>query len=107
MNAIEGIDPHTLEAWGREKSIELIDVRTDEEVRRGLIEGARHIPLHSLPSRYQDIARDKPVVLYCQSGARSQQAGAFLSARGWPQVYNLSGGVTAWLRSGRPIAQPS
>jgi rhodanese-related sulfurtransferase len=100
---MENIDASTLEALRREREIELIDVRSDQEVLRGVIQGARHIPLHLLPSRYQEIARDRPVVFYCQSGARSMQAGQFLTARGWPEVYNLSGGVQGWLRNGLPM----
>jgi rhodanese-related sulfurtransferase len=34
------------------------------------------------------------------------QAGAFLTAKGWARVYNLSGGLAAWLRSGLPVTPP-
>jgi rhodanese-related sulfurtransferase len=103
--SVENINAETLNGWAREKSIELIDVRTDEEVRRGVIAGARHIPLQALPARVEEVARDRPVVFYCQSGARSMQAGAFLLSRGWKQVYNLTGGLLAWSRSGLPVVQ--
>jgi rhodanese-related sulfurtransferase len=106
MATVQDIDAQGLEALRLEGGFALVDVRSDEEIRRGIIAGARHIPLHLLTSRYQEIARDRPVVLYCQSGARSMQAGAFLVAKGWPRVYNLSGGLSAWLRSGLPVAQP-
>lgn len=103
---MDNIDGNTLEALRRERDIELIDVRTDQEVLRGMIGGARHIPLHLLPARYQEIPRDRAVVFYCQSGARSMQAGQFLAAQGWPEVYNLAGGLQAWVRTGLPIASP-
>ncbi|HWQ40009.1 MAG TPA: rhodanese-like domain-containing protein [Burkholderiales bacterium] len=106
MSAVENIDISALDALRREGQIELVDVRTDQEVSRGIIAGARHIPLHVLPARYEEIPRDRPVVFYCQSGARSLQAGSFLAAKGWRRVYNLSGGLLAWLRSGLPVTQP-
>jgi rhodanese-related sulfurtransferase len=104
MSGFSGIDPQALQAMRAQRDCLLIDVRTDEEVGRGMIAGARHIPLHLLPSRIDTIERDRSVVFYCQSGARSMQASAFLAARGWPEVYNLNGGIVAWVRSGLPVA---
>jgi rhodanese-related sulfurtransferase len=84
--------------------IHLIDVRTEGEVLRGVIDGAIHIPLHLLPLRAADIPQDKPVVIYCNSGARSAQACAFMAAKGFENMHNLSGGIMAWARSGKPIS---
>ncbi len=81
----------------------LIDVRTDNEVERGRIAGALHISLQSLPARYTQIAQDCPLVLYCQSGARSAMAAQFLAGNGWTQVYNLAGGISAWVAHGFPV----
>lgn len=88
-------------------AIHLIDVRTEAEVARGIIDGAIHIPLHLLPLRAGEIPQDKPVVIYCNSGARSAQACAFMSAKGFDNMHNLAGGIMAWARSGKPIAYPS
>jgi len=87
--------------------IHLIDVRTESEVARGVIDGAIHIPLHLLPLRAGEIPLDKKVIVYCNSGARSAQACAFMAARGYDNLHNLSGGIMAWARSGKPIAFPS
>ena len=84
----------------------LVDVRTDREVmERGVIPGALHIPLHTLPSRLPDIAQDRPVVLYCQSGVRSMQAGGYLVQNGWDDVYNLVGGFADWSARGLPVVR--
>lgn len=104
MGAYSSIDPDGLQELLR-GSIVLIDVRTDREIERGLIPGALHIPLHTLPGRLHDIGQDLPVVIYCQSGARSAQASAFLSDNGWGQVYNLAGGFSGWAARGLPVAQ--
>ena len=83
----------------------LIDVRTEAEIAQGVIDGAIHIPLHLLPLRAADIPQDKPVVIYCRSGARSAQACAFMAARGYRNMHNLAGGIMAWARSGNALAQ--
>lgn len=84
--------------------IHLLDVRTDAEVSRGIIDGATHLPLHLLPMRADDIPQDKPVIIYCNSGARSAQACAFMAAKGYTNMLNLSGGIMAWMRAGKPLA---
>lgn len=88
------------------KGAHLIDVRTTAEVTRGVIDGAIHIPLHLLPLRATDIPQDKPVVIYCHSGGRSAQACAFMASRGYRNMHNLAGGITAWARSGNALSQP-
>ena len=104
MSGFSSIDAQALADLVRRPGLlEIIDVRNPDEVIRGVIEGARHIPLALLPQRFQELERDRPIVFYCQSGLRSMQAGAFLTARGWTEVFNLSGGVMAWVRSGLPL----
>jgi rhodanese-related sulfurtransferase len=102
MYNIKELDVEALEA-GKDQ-IHLIDVRTEGEVSRGVIDGAIHIPLHLLPLRASDIPQNKPVVIYCNSGARSAQACAFMAAKGFENMHNLSGGIMAWARSGKPLS---
>ncbi len=102
MYNIKELDVEALDA-GKDQ-IHLIDVRTEGEVSRGVIDGAIHIPLHLLPLRAVDIPQDKPVVIYCNSGARSAQACAFMAAKGFENMHNLSGGIMAWARSGKPLS---
>ena len=100
------IDPEQLEQLRQASTVALLDVRTDPEVARGLIAGAKHIPLNQLPGRYQDLDPNVVLVVYCQSGARSAQACAWLAERGFAQVRNLQGGVLAWARAGLPLTAP-
>ena len=85
----------------------LIDVRSPGEVARGVIDGARHLPLHLLPMSLQHMDKSQPVVFYCLSGGRSAQAAAFAAAQGFGQVLNLRGGISAWANLGFPIVQLS
>jgi len=105
MYNIKEMDVETLEAGM--SSIHLIDVRTEGEVARGVISGAIHIPLHLLPLRTDEIPQDRPVVIYCNSGARSAQACAFMNAKGFNNMHNLAGGIMAWARSGKPLTARS
>jgi adenylyltransferase/sulfurtransferase len=79
----------------------LIDVREPYEWNQGHIEGARLIPMRSLPQQLESIPRDREVVLYCQVGARSAHALEFLRAQGFPRARHLKGGYIAWLRAQR------
>ncbi|HZR02508.1 MAG TPA: rhodanese-like domain-containing protein [Burkholderiales bacterium] len=99
------VDAAELERMLSSGQTELLDVRTDVEVARGMIAGAKHIPLHLLPVRAAELDPTRPLVIYCLSGARSAQACAWLGERGFDSVYNLQGGVLAWLREGRGLVE--
>ncbi len=98
----QNIDPASLERL-RDQGARVIDVRSDGEVARGVIPGAENIAMDKLAGRYGELERDAPLILYCQSGARSMNAAQFLAAQGFSQVYNLAGGVAGWVASGRPV----
>lgn len=87
----------------RQDHVLLIDVRTQSEVERGIIKGAMHLPLHLLPLRAEELPRDKPIVIYCNSGARSAQACLFLVSKGFDHTYNLIGGILAWVGAGNTL----
>jgi len=76
----------------------LIDVREPYEFAGGAIEGATLIPLGALPSRLDDVPRDRDVVVYCHSGARSARAVEILRGAGFQRARHLRGGYVAWLR---------
>jgi phage shock protein E len=69
----------------------VVDVRTSEEFADGAYPGALNIPVQELGSRAGEIPKDKPVVVYCASGARSAFAARVLKANGWKDVLNGGG----------------
>ena len=81
----------------------LLDVRTPAEYREAHLDGARLIPVDQLSGRLAEIPRDRPVLVYCAVGSRSAQAFNLLARRGYPEVYNLDGGIYAWAAQGLPI----
>ncbi|RDW16624.1 rhodanese-like domain-containing protein [Oceanobacillus chungangensis] len=77
------------------ESLNIIDVREDEEVAQGKIPGATHIPLGELPDRLNELSKEKQYYMVCRSGARSGRASAFLEAEGY-NVTNMAGGMLDW-----------
>ncbi|MBM4377338.1 MAG: rhodanese-like domain-containing protein [Deltaproteobacteria bacterium] len=74
----------------------LLDVRSPAEFSSGHIDGAKNIPVDELSSRISEVGpKEKPVVVYCRSGARSGSATRVLRGAGFTQVYDL-GSMSAW-----------
>lgn len=82
----------------------LVDVRTPDEFRGGHLTGAVNIALQELNQRLNKIPKDKPVVVYCQSGSRSAHAARTLLQAGYIEVYDL-GGIAACVRQGIPVTR--
>ena len=106
MFGIKEIDVAGLNALlGEKKNLALVDVRGDNEVIYGVIEGAQHLPLHLLPIKADELDKEMHTIFYCRSGVRSAQACAFMAAKGHDNVYNLQGGIIAWVQSGLALAK--
>jgi rhodanese-related sulfurtransferase len=82
----------------------LVDIRTPAEIAQGAIPDAMQLPMHLIPIRISELPKDRDVVLYCRSGARSYQACVYMMQQGYDRVLNLRGGIIAWARHGYPIA---
>jgi len=74
-----------------EAGAKVVDVRSTDEFRDGGYPGAVNIPLQALAARLGEIPKDKPVVLYCASGARSGLAARQLKQAGFADVTNAGG----------------
>lgn len=85
----------------------LVDIRTPAEIAQGMIPDALQLPMHLIPLQMNEIPKDRDVVIYCRSGARSYQACAYLMQQGYNRVLNLRGGIIAWARHGLPIVAPA
>jgi len=85
----------------------LLDVREPEEFvgELGHIEGSILVPLDALDHRLPKLHGyvDRTVVVVCRVGARSASAGAILRHVGFHRVYNLAGGMLAWIEAGLPV----
>lgn len=83
----------------------ILDVREPDEFKSGHLLNAKSIPLGKIRERIGELERyrEKPIVVVCRSGQRSAAACALLGKEGFAQVYNLSGGVTAWQKASLPL----
>ncbi|NLJ09965.1 MAG: rhodanese-like domain-containing protein [Treponema sp.] len=70
----------------------VVDVRTEDEFIDEAFPGAINIPVGALQTRMKELEpKDRPIVLYCASGARSALAARILKAAGWTDVTNAGG----------------
>ena len=104
MSSINEVNADELHAMITNDDVVLVDVRSHAEVAQGVIPGASHLPLHLLPLQLNQLPRDKKVVFYCRTGARSAQACLYAANQGSENVINLRGGIVAWAREGREVA---
>lgn len=61
------------------------------------------MPLNQLPERLGELAQDRPVVVACRSGIRSDMAADYLNRVGL-DAHNLDGGLVLWVRAGLPLS---
>ena len=91
----------------REKGFVLVDVRTVEEHDRGAIPGTDlNIDYPQIAQRHRELGAglNDHIVVYCQSGKRSNIAADTLSELGYTNVYNIRGSMNAWLQAGYAVA---
>ncbi len=72
---------------------ELVDVREDEEVAEGSIEGGKQWPLSTFGLRQKDISKTRPTIFYCRSGLRSMKAAEIAEQWTEQSLYSLKGGL--------------
>jgi len=91
------ISPHQLrQRLDAGEPVTLLDCREDDEVAYCRIDGALHIPMAQTPARTDELPGDRPIIVYCHHGVRSDRVAAYLRDRGFADVYNLTGGIDAW-----------
>jgi rhodanese-related sulfurtransferase len=76
-------------------SEQVLDVRTADEVARGVIPNSLHIPLDDLRNHIEKIDKSKEILVYCQSGLRGYVACRILSDLGY-KTKNLTGGYIVY-----------
>ena len=84
----------------------VLDVRDPGEFGAGHILGAKNLPLSRIDAGGAEIAakrKDKPVIVYCDTGNRAAKAAAALKSQGFAKVVSLSGGLGAWQQAGLPV----
>jgi rhodanese-related sulfurtransferase len=88
----------------REKAV-VIDVCEAEEFAAGHVGGAKNIPLNQLETKLTSTVKNKslPLILVCQTGARSGRAVDIVKKLGYEQAQSLGGGLKAWRMANLPV----
>lgn len=79
------------------ETVTILDVRPEDEYRRGTFEGAASMPMKAIPERKDEIPKEKPVYLLCHTGERSMEYVDYLEHQGY-DAWNVEGGYRAYLR---------
>ena len=87
------ISPKDFKRVIEEASALVLDIRTPQEVLRGMISGALNIPLAELDVRFKELPRSKKIVIYCVNGIRAQIAYTLLKAEGFTQISFLNSAI--------------
>jgi len=93
---INGEDAYKL--INRDKEVVILDVRSKEEYDNGHIPGAKLFPVQGLSMRIDELDEyiDKPILVYCASGARSPRAVDTLIENDFSNIYHLNRGISSW-----------
>ena len=88
-------------------SFVILDVRTLAEYDQGYVANAINIDFYSATFRDEldALDKEKTYLIYCRSGNRSGQALGIMDELGFKEVYNLSGGISAWQDAGLPTVE--
>ncbi len=103
---MQQVSPRQLADWIADPSRPgptLLDVREPWEYELCHVAASRHLPMHLVPTRLNEVGEaDGAVVVICHHGARSMQVAMFLERNGFSAVHNLTGGLDAWARDVEP-----
>lgn len=102
LNAGTFIEPDALDEFARDPDVLFVDMRNDYEFEVGAFRGALPLPMnefHELPQLLEHLEpyKQRKLVTYCTGGVRCEKAVPFLKSRGFEQVYQIHGGILAYL----------
>jgi rhodanese-related sulfurtransferase len=107
MRAHKEVSPvEAVQLINREDAL-VLDVRENNELKSGKINGAKHISLSVLRERVGELAqyRDRAVIVYCGTGVRSTRASDILRKNQFQKLYSLKGGLAAWQTANLPLVK--
>lgn len=106
MARVTQITVHDLATLKEERpELVVVDVREPFEWDEGHIEGALHLPMGESVTRKAEVPGERPKAAVCSGGLRSSTVISALSREGVTNWYNVSGGMTAWLKAGYPTVR--
>ena len=88
------------------ENAQLVDVRTPGEYSEGRLLNALNIDWNgdAFESEINKLDKSKPTFVYCLSGGRSSEAAEKMKELGFKEIYEMQGGIRAWLNGNKPLA---
>jgi rhodanese-related sulfurtransferase len=106
LETVPQITVHELEDWMDEhRDVVVVDVREPSEWMEGHIPSALHVPMLEALRRQAELPRERPKAVLCAGGLRSSTVISALKRHGITNWYNVTGGMTAWLKAGYPVTK--
>lgn len=104
-SGVKNLTPFAATQLMNEVDAVFLDVRDDAEFKKGHVIDARNIPVGSIEKRIQELdkIKEKDIVVYCDSGMRSQKAIGKLRKNGFEKLHQLAGGLVAWEKASLPV----
>jgi hydroxyacylglutathione hydrolase len=87
----------------RKSSLQVLDVRSPGEWKKGHVPGAHHIFVPELQNRMKEFDPEKPTAVYCGSGYRASIATSILKPQGFNDLWNVPGSWEAWKKAKLPV----
>ena len=88
----------------KKENIFLLDIRDEDDLKAGTIQGARNIDLEVLDASLNKVPKGKKIVIMDLHGKQTNMAGRFLASKGYTDLARLDGGfVSGWIKAGYPV----
>ncbi|MDP2328902.1 MAG: rhodanese-like domain-containing protein [Dehalococcoidia bacterium] len=97
------VDVHEAKEMIDAGNVQVIDAREPWEHAEGHVPGSLRIQHMAVLVQADKLARDRPILFICKSGARSAVAAEFAASLGITDLYNVDGGHEAWAAAGYPM----
>lgn len=101
----EDIDDGEVAAKVNDPNVQIVDVRSDNEFKKGHIHNADHIFLGTLTENLDKIDKNKEVIVHCQSGVRAAMAHSILSRHGVQDIKTYLGSMNDWIKKGHEVVK--
>ncbi|WP_372626623.1 rhodanese-like domain-containing protein [Arsukibacterium sp.] len=108
FSAIRQVSPTELTMLVNRQDGIVVDIRAEEEFKKGHITGARHIAASQISEQKLsglEKQKDAPIIVVCQAGMTAQKSAAALTKQGFSNVSVLQGGMGAWTGASLPVVK--
>ena len=88
-----------------QNGLQILDVREAADYARGHVSGALNLPITQLELNLSKLDTERSLVLMCAEGHRSSTAASLLARKGFPKLYFVNGGISAWIKAGYAVEE--